>query len=128
MPSIFQGLLEELFAPVGGVSFRRMFGGAGVFRDGLMFALVLDDVLYLKADESTRPRFEAEGCEPFRYEARGRIVTTSYWRLPERLFEEPEGFAEWTGAAFEVARRSQVKKGDSKKRKRAKHGGNATIA
>jgi DNA transformation protein and related proteins len=107
----FQGLLEELFAPVGGVSFRRMFGGAGVFIDGLMFALVLDDVLYLKGDDRTRPQFEAEGCEPFRYEARGRTVTTSYWRLPERLFDESEGFAEWADNAFDVAKRSQAKKG-----------------
>ena len=103
-------------SPVGGVSFRRMFGGAGVFRDGLMFALVLDDVLYLKADERTRPQFEAEGCEPFCYEARGRTVTTSYWRVPERLLEEPEAFAEWAGAAFDVAkwRAKQSAKKESK--------------
>lgn len=111
MAGTFQGLLEDLFATVGSVSFRRMFGGAGIFRDGTMFALILDDVLYLKADESTRPQFEAEGCEPFRYEVRGRIVTTSYWRLPERMFDEPEGFAEWADNAFDVAKRSQAKKG-----------------
>lgn len=126
MPGTFQALLEELFAPTGGVGFRRMFGGAGVFRDGLMFALVLDDVLYLKADERSRPQFEADGCEPFRYQARGRTVTTSYWRLPERLFDDPEGFAAWADTAFKVAERSQIAQG--KKRKRSKRAGKSVIA
>lgn len=119
MSATFQDLLEELFAPVGGVRFRRMFGGSGVYRDGIMFALVLDDVLYLKADASTQPRFAAEGCEPFRYEARGRTVTTSYWRLPERLFDGPEEFGEWTGTAFDVARRVRATKGGARRRKKA---------
>jgi len=126
VPGTFQALLEELFAPLGGVGFRRMFGGAGVFCDGLMFALVLDDVLYLKADERTRPQFGAEGCEPFRYQARGRTVTTSYWRLPERLFDDPERFAEWADTAFEVAKRSQIVTGE--KRKRSKRAGKGVIA
>jgi DNA transformation protein and related proteins len=51
--------LEELFAPVGGVSIKRMFGGLGIFKGGLMFALVADDVLYFKADETTTPAFKA---------------------------------------------------------------------
>ena len=55
MASTFQDHLAELFAPLGGVVFRRMFGGVGVFRDGLMFALVADDVLYMKADDGDEP-------------------------------------------------------------------------
>jgi DNA transformation protein len=99
-------LLEELFAPIGGVSLRRMFGGIGVFKDGVMFGLVDDDILYLKADDTTRPRFEAEGGEPWVYQGRHRAnVSTAYWRLPERLFEETEEFADWARTAFAVAAR-----------------------
>ena len=58
MASEFQSFLEDLFAPVGGVRFRRMFGGLGIYRDGVMFALVADDVLHFKVDDSTRRAFE----------------------------------------------------------------------
>jgi DNA transformation protein len=96
--------LDELFAPVGGVSIRRMFGGLGVFKDGLMFGLIDDDILYLKADDMTRPGFEAESSKPWVYQGRHRAnVSTSYWRVPERLLDESEEFAEWARAAFGAA-------------------------
>lgn len=120
MPGEFQSFLEDLFAPLGGVRFRRMFGGLGVYRDGVMFALVADDVLYLKADESARAAFEAEGCGPFRYEAKGKAVTMSYWRLPERLYDEPEEFREWALAAVGVAVRSKAPAARVKTRRRGK--------
>lgn len=106
-----QAFLEELFAPMGGVSLRRMFSGHGVFRDGLMFGLVIADVLYLKADDANRPAFEAEGSEPFGYTgAKGREVRTSHWRVPERLFDEPDAFLEWARGAFAAAGRAGEKK------------------
>jgi DNA transformation protein len=106
----FQAFLEELFAPVGGVSLRPMFSGHGVFRDGLMFGLVIRDVLFLKADEATRSAFEAEGSAPFTYTARGREVRTSHWRVPERLLDEPDEFAEWARTAVAAARRAETAK------------------
>jgi DNA transformation protein and related proteins len=107
----FNELLEELFEPIGGVSLRRMFGGIGVFRDGVMFSLVDDDVLFLKADETTLERFEAEGSTPWIYQGRHRAnVSTSYWRIPERLYDEPEEFREWAVAAFVVAERAKKPK------------------
>jgi len=99
-------LLEDLFAPLGGVSMRKMFGGVGVFKDGIMFGLVADDALYLKADESTAPAYEAEGRGPFVYEMRGRSGTMPYWRLPDRLYDEPDDFHDWAEMAFAVARRT----------------------
>lgn len=104
-------LLEELFEPVGGVSLRRMFGGIGVFKDNVMFGLVDDDVLFLKADETTRERFEAGGSSPWIYQGRHRAnVSTSYWRVPERLYDEPDEFREWAVAAFVVAERAKKPK------------------
>ncbi len=101
--------LAELFEPLGGVSIRRMFGGLGIFKEGLMFALVTDDVLYFKADSETAPRFEAEGFGQWVYEGGARKVAMPYWQAPERLYDEPDDFADWARAAFAVALRTQKK-------------------
>ncbi len=106
----FQDLLDELFAPLGGVSIRRMFGGLGVFKESMMFALVADDVLYFKADAQTIPAFEGEGCGPWVYESKNRSTAMPYWRAPERLFDEADAFADWARDAFAVALRSQKAK------------------
>jgi DNA transformation protein len=117
----FNDLLEELFAPLGGVSLRRMFGGVGVFKEGIMFGLVADDVLYLKADETTSPGYETEGCGPFVYEGmKARTVTMPYWRLPDRLLDEPEEFTRWADAAFAVAVRTAKPKKKKAPKRRAK--------
>ncbi len=103
--------LEELFAPVGRVELRRMFGGLGAFAGGLMFAIILDDIIYLKSDAETRAGFEAEGCAPFTYPRKdGRAVSLSYWRIPERLIDEPDDFVAWSRAAIQVARRADATK------------------
>jgi DNA transformation protein len=100
-------LLKEQLSPLGQIGVRRMFGGAGVYCDGLMFGLIAWDMLYFKADEANRAAYEAEGMEPFTYEARGRTVELgSFWRVPERLFDEPEEMAEWARAALGAARRA----------------------
>jgi DNA transformation protein len=89
------------------VSARRMFGGAGLFRDGLMFALVADDELYLKVDDSSRPAFEALGLTPFRYRRKGRpIALKSYYRAPEGLVDDPDELVRWADAAWEAALRA----------------------
>jgi len=103
----FRDYLEDLFAPVGGVTQRRMFGGLGIFRDGLMIALVDDEVLYFKADETTVPQFETEGSEPFVYQSKGKAVALSYWRAPDFLFDDAEAFRDWALAAHEAALRAK---------------------
>ncbi len=103
-----EDLLEDLMAPLGGVTIRRMFGGRGIFKDGLMFALLSSrDVFYFKADDETTPAFVAEGCEQWTPEMQGRVMPMPYWRAPERLFDEPDEFAEWARAAFAVAVRTK---------------------
>jgi DNA transformation protein len=103
----FQDLLADLFEPVGGVSFRRMFGGIGIFRQGIMFALVADDALYLKADDTTATGFKAEGCGPFVYDGKSKPHVMPYWRLPERLYDDPDEFRDWALAAFRVAEQAK---------------------
>ncbi|HZP19183.1 MAG TPA: TfoX/Sxy family protein [Bauldia sp.] len=115
MASGFQAQLEELFAPLGGVTFRRMFGGIGIFREGIMFALVSGDTLYLKADDVTSPAYAAEGSAPWTYPGmRGKATAMPYWRLPDRLLDEPEEFVAWARAAFAVAERGKQPKPKSK--------------
>src|SRR5262249_6924469 len=87
-----------------------MFGGAGVFAEGMMVALVTDGVIYLKADEQTVPAFEREGLGPFSYMRRGEeAAVMSYWRMPERLYDDPEELAQWARAALETARRAATR-------------------
>lgn len=101
--------VKELFAAFGPVSVRRMFGGAGVFAAGRMIALLAGGELFLKADESTIPAFKAEGSEPFEYGASSRRVVMSYWRLPARLFDDPEELAIWARQAHQLAQRAATR-------------------
>jgi DNA transformation protein and related proteins len=98
--------IRELFSSYRNVSVRRMFGGHGVFADGLMFALESDGELYLKADDLTIPKLAAENSEPFVYKAKGREIALSYWKLPERLYDEPDEFAQFARDAFGAAARA----------------------
>lgn len=108
--ALVEHLLETL-EPLGGVSHRRMFGGGGLFRDGLMFALIADDMLYLKADPTTQSAFEAEGLTPFVYGTKdGRRTIMSYWRAPERLLDDGDEMVVWCRIAIDAARRAAAKK------------------
>jgi DNA transformation protein and related proteins len=105
--------LRDLFAPFGPVTVRRMFSGAGIFADGLMFGLIVRDVIYLKADDTTIPDFKREGSAPFTYtrgKSSGRPTEHAlpYWRLPERLYDDPDALAEWARRAFAAAARKKL--------------------
>lgn len=115
----FIEFLRDQLRGVGAIAVRRMFGGAGVYAEGTMFALIADDTLYLKADELTRVDFEAEDMEPFNYATKdGRNTIMSYWRAPERLFDEPDEMLAWARKALGAAKRSGSKKKPSQARKR----------
>jgi len=103
-----ENLLEEMLAPLGPVLVKRMFGGGGLFLDGTMFGLIADGALYLKADEATRPRFEAEGMTPFTYQKKsGQTTIMSYWQAPERLLDEPDELVDWARQAVIAAQRAR---------------------
>jgi len=95
-----------------------MFGGYGVYRDGLMFALVADDVLYLKADESTLGHFVEAGLPPFDYDKGGKRIRMSYYAAPDEIFDDPEQAREWADRAYEAAlRASKAKRKTGAKKK-----------
>lgn len=100
----FLALLQDLLSDLGRVTSRRMFSGAGVYIDGVIFALVVDDVLYLKTDEESRTVFEAEGLKPFSFVKQGKRISTSYWRAPERLLDDAPEMQRWARSALKAAR------------------------
>ncbi len=103
--------IVEMFAAFGPVAVRRMFGGAGVFADGLMIGIVSRGAVYLKADETTRGEFEREGLGPFTYSTKdGARSLASYWRMPERLYDEPDELAQWAAQSLACARRGAIRK------------------
>ena len=103
--------IRDLFFAFGPVTVRRMFGGAGIYADGMMFALVADGVIYLKADEQNVPAFERENLPPFTYATKdGKRGVMSYRRMPDRLYDDPEELATWARDALAAARRSGSRK------------------
>ncbi|MEJ1158681.1 TfoX/Sxy family protein [Prosthecomicrobium sp. N25] len=103
--------VRELAETVGGLRFRRMFGGWGVFCEAGMCGIVSGDVLFLKIDEASVGRFEAEGLEPFSYATKkGRQTIDTYRRAPERSLDDPDEFAEWMRLAVDAtARKAEAK-------------------
>lgn len=106
----FVTYLVELMQSIGPVSAKSMFGGYGLFRDGLMFGLVADSVLYLKVDKETENEFKAKGLEAFTYNKKGKEYKMSYYQAPEEALEEVEEMRFWANKAFEAALRSASKK------------------
>jgi DNA transformation protein len=107
----FAEFLREQLAPLGRVTLRRMFSKTGVFCDGVMLGMVTDDTLYFRVDDHNRAAFkEAEAFPPLNYEKKGRTIGLSFWRAPERLFDEPDELVAWARAALAAARRVASKR------------------
>ncbi|WP_417520108.1 TfoX/Sxy family protein [Minwuia sp.] len=114
----FQDHLLELLEPMGGVSARRMFGGAGLFKSGLMFALIADEVVYFKVDDSNRLEFEDRGMGPFVYETKnGRQTIMGYWQMPDDLYDDPDEMNAWAMKAFDVALKADAAKPPSQRKR-----------
>jgi len=101
--SDFAEFVAEQMAFVDGLRVRAMFGGYGIYQDDCMFALIVDDRLYFKADAATRAEFEAKGLDPFTYVARGKTLTMHYFEAPPEVFEEQEAMRTWARKAIETA-------------------------
>ncbi len=108
--SEFVDSLHEVFTDFGLIDTKRMFGGYGIYHSSLMFGLVADDVLYLKADKQSEHRFEERGLSPFLYEKSGKQVRMSYFMAPDEIFDDPELAREWAVLAFEAALRADKQK------------------
>ena len=118
--SDFIPFVQELLEDWAQVSARRMFGGHGLYHEGLMFAIVMDQRLYLKADEVNRPEFEALGLAPFTYAMKGRDVALSYWAAPDAIFDEPSVAVRWARSAWDAALRGHLAKAQARERAKAR--------
>ncbi|NNC89051.1 MAG: TfoX/Sxy family protein [Akkermansiaceae bacterium] len=101
-------LIENLEA-LRGVTAKRMFGGHGIFKDGLMFALVADGIVFLKVDDQNAPEFEALDLEPFTFTRKktGKTSTMSYRRCPDTALERPDELLRWARSAHAAAKRAK---------------------
>jgi DNA transformation protein len=107
----FAEFLKEQLAPLGRVTMRRMFGKTGVFCDGLMLGMVTDNTLYFRVDDHNREAFEeAASFPPLNYSKKGSTIDLSFWRAPERLFDETDELVAWARIALAAAGRVAAKR------------------
>ncbi len=106
----------ELMACLGAVRARKMFGGYGIYLDDLMFGIVADDVVYLKADDLSRESFVQAGLEPFRLESKNAVM--SYFTVPEEAMDDANLMCEWAQRGLDAAQRAAKAKRPRKKRKK----------
>jgi len=102
----FAAFLRDQLVPLGHVTMRRMFGKTGVFCEGVMFGMVTENILYFRVDSQNRATFkEAVSFPSLNYMKNGRTIDLSFWRAPERLFDEQEELIAWARAALAAAHR-----------------------
>lgn len=120
MPKIASHYLEELLAPWARIEIKRMFGGLGAWRDGLFFALIVDDLIYFKVDETNRPDYVAAQSEPFSYTVtkgseKNIKIIDGLWRIPDEVLEDGDTLIAWAQKAWDVARSKPKKASKTKK-------------
>ena len=108
--SPFVSSVLERFNSFAPVTARAMFGGHGLYVEGVMFALIADEQVYLKADAQNQAFFKEAGSTPFVYDLKDKPVTMSYFLLPEAIYEDFEQLQIWLKSAIAAARRNQAKK------------------
>ncbi len=112
--AVIEYVLDQL-SSMGDVGSRKMFGGAGLYRDGTMFGLIADDVAYLKVDDSNRPDFIDAGSGPFKPYA-DKPMTMSYYEAPADGMDDSTLLCDWAKGAFAAAKRAAAKKKPKKKK------------
>lgn len=93
----------EILAPHGEITVRSMFGGYGIYKNGVIFALIAYDELYFKVDESNKSQYKKFGSEPFTYEAKGKKSTMSYWKVPIEILEDEEQIGVWLDQSYGIS-------------------------
>ncbi|WP_019428986.1 TfoX/Sxy family protein [Limnohabitans sp. Rim47] len=118
--SDFIPFVQELLEDWGTVSARRMFGGHGLYHEGLMFAIVMNQQLFFKADAQNRPEFEALGLTPFTFSMKGKDVALSYWSAPEAVFDDASEAVRWARSAWDAAARGHLAKALAREKAKAR--------
>jgi DNA transformation protein len=117
---LLEYVVDQL-SPLGDARGRAMFGGHGVYLDGVIVGIVAFDTLYLKVDDQTRIDFAAAGSSPFRYDTRSGVNTMpGYWECPADVLEDADRLRDWTLKARAAARRSQTQARRSSRARRGR--------
>lgn len=116
--SEFQDYVLEVLEPFGHVQAKRMFGGAGLYLDGTIFAILSADTLFFKVDDQNRPDFEAEDMPPFNPSKNGKRPIRSYFECPPRLLEDTDDLCDWARKSWDAGRRLDALKPAKKKKKK----------
>lgn len=98
----------DLLSSFGEITTRSMFGGCGIYRDGIIYGIIVESDLYLKGDGETEGFYRSEGSVPFTYDHNGKQVAMSYWRVPAELLDRSEALAPWAVAAWGAALRGKA--------------------
>ena len=102
--------LTDQLAPLGAARGRPMFGGYGVYLDGLIIGIIAFDSFYLKVDDTNRPDFEAAGSAPFSYDTKsGTNTINGYWEVPADVLDDSDQLRAWALKSFAVSRRANAK-------------------
>ena len=106
----FVSYVTELMQTIGPVSARKMFSGYGIFLEGFMFGIVVDNILYLKTNSTTEKKFTDRGLEAFKYYKQGKEIRLSYYQAPEEIFDDNEEMNAWANMAYNTAVSESLKK------------------
>jgi DNA transformation protein and related proteins len=98
--------IEEMFAAVGPITIKRMFGGKGIYAGGTIIAIETDGDIFLKADTVSAPEFQRAGSSQWRYDGKGKPVFMPYWSVPDDAFDDPEVMAQWVRLALKAGQRT----------------------
>lgn len=107
------GLIDwvaEALAPIGIVTSRRMMGGATLYCDGIVFAIVAADALWFKADRESDATWDATGAERFSYEREGGRATMNYRRASDDVYDDAEAMRHWAELAISAGRRAPARR------------------
>lgn len=104
-------IVHDLLSEVPGMSYRGMFGGYGIYKDGLIVGVIVSDELYLKVDDTNRQDYENAGSHPFVYSSKnGKETSMGYWTVPPEVLEDRKELERWTLKSYEVSKRAKAAK------------------
>lgn len=103
-------VIDEVLREIPGITSKSMFGGWGIYKNGIFFALIADNELYFKVDEENKKDYEELGSEPFVYQSKNGPITMSYWILPEEIRDDLEKLRTWIDKSVTAGIKSKKRK------------------
>ena len=109
-------VVHDLLAELSGIRARAMFGGWGLYKQEVIFAIIVEDQLYFKVDETNQVQYEQHGSRPYTYTSHGKSIAMSYWEVPADIIEDCEAIARWAKESCHISRYGKAKSPRSKSR------------